>query len=81
LENGRSRALEIRGSGRRYARLTVTPPLKLARGTFKISAYAERVADRARGDKPEKFATSLEPLPTLPTQPLERPAPVRRACV
>jgi LmbE family N-acetylglucosaminyl deacetylase len=60
--------LKFEGAGDRYARLTVTPPLKLAKGNFKISAYVERAADRARGDKAEKFTTSLEPLPTLPTQ-------------
>jgi len=32
------------------------------------------VADRARGDKAEKFTTSLEPLPTLPTQLWSEPA-------
>jgi len=60
--------LKFEGAGDRYARLTVTPPLKLGRGNFKISAYVERAANRARGDKAEKFTTSLEPLPTLPTQ-------------
>jgi hypothetical protein len=60
--------LKFEGAGDRYARLTVTPPLKLAKGSFKISAYVERAADPARGDKAEKFTTSLEPLPTLPTQ-------------
>jgi len=47
---------------------------KDGQGNFKISAYAERVADRARGDKAEKFTTSLEPLPTLPTQLWSEPA-------
>ncbi len=66
--------LKFEGAGDRYARLTVTPPLKLGRGNFKISAYVERVANRARGDKAEKFTTSLEPLPTLPTQFWSEPA-------
>jgi LmbE family N-acetylglucosaminyl deacetylase len=66
--------LQFEGAGDRYARLTVTPPLKIAKGNFKISAYVERAADRARGDKPEKFTTSLEPLPTLPTQLWSEPA-------
>ena len=66
--------LNFEGAGDRYARLTVTPPLKLRKGNFKISAYVERVADRARGDKAEKFTTSLEPLPTLPTQLWSEPA-------
>jgi len=66
--------LKFEGSGDRYARLTVTPPLKLVKGNFKISAYVERAADRAHGDKAEKFTTSLEPLPTLPTQSWSEPA-------
>jgi len=66
--------LKFEGAGDRYARLTVTPPLKLAKGNFKISAYVERVANRARGDKADKFTTSLEPLPTLPTQLWSEPA-------
>jgi len=66
--------LKFEGAGDRYARLKVTPPLKPAKGNFKISAYAERVADRARGDKAEKFTTSLEPLTTLPTQLWSEPA-------
>jgi hypothetical protein len=66
--------LKFEGAGDRYARLKVTPPLKLARGNFKISAYVERAADRAHGDKAEKFTASLEPLPTLPTQFWSEPA-------
>jgi LmbE family N-acetylglucosaminyl deacetylase len=66
--------LKFEGAGDRYARLTVTPPLRLARGNFKISAYVERVADRAKDGKTEKFTTSLEPLPTLPTQFWSEPA-------
>ncbi len=66
--------LKFEGAGDRYARLTVTPPLKLSKGNFKISAYVERIAGRTRGDKAEKFTTSLEPLPTLPTQLWSEPA-------
>lgn len=47
------------GVGDQYAKLTVTPPAKLAAGNFTITAYAKR------GD--EKFSTSLEPLPTVPS--------------
>jgi len=47
------------GVGDQYAKLTVTPPAKLAPGNFTITAYAKR------GD--EKFSTSLEPLPTMPS--------------
>jgi LmbE family N-acetylglucosaminyl deacetylase len=54
------------GTGDRYAKLTVTAPNSLAPGNYPISAYAKR------GD--EKFSTSLEPLPTLPTQLWSEPA-------
>jgi LmbE family N-acetylglucosaminyl deacetylase len=48
------------GTGEKFAKVTVTPPSKLAAGKYTITAYAKR------GD--EKFSTSLEPLPSLPTQ-------------
>jgi LmbE family N-acetylglucosaminyl deacetylase len=73
-KTGAAVPLKFDGAGDRYARLTATPPLKLRKGNSKISAYAERVADRARGDKAEKFTASLEPLPTLPTQFWSEPA-------
>ena len=47
------------GIGDQYAKLTVTPPAQLAAGNYTITAYAKR------GD--EKFSTTLEPLPTMPT--------------
>jgi LmbE family N-acetylglucosaminyl deacetylase len=53
-------------AGDQYAKLTVTPPDKLGRGNYTIAAYA------ARGR--EKFTTSLEPLPSLPTQLWSEPA-------
>ena len=62
------------GAGERYARMTVTPPLKLDTGNYKISAYAERSGDRTRGTKTERFGTTLEPLATLPTQFWSEPA-------
>jgi hypothetical protein len=55
-------------------RLTVTPPIKLAAGHYKITAFVERAADRAKGTKAERFTQSLEPLPTLPTQLWSEPA-------
>lgn len=66
--------LKFSGTGDRYARMMVTPPLKLAAGHYKIAAYAERAADRVRGTRTEKFTTSLELLPTLPTQLWSEPA-------
>jgi hypothetical protein len=54
------------GAGDRYAKLTVTPPNALAAGKYTITAFAKR------GD--EKFSTSLEPLPSLPTQFWSEPA-------
>src|SRR5467141_4152396 len=73
-KTGAAVPLKFEGAGDRYARLSVTPPSKLSKGNFRISAYAERVADRSRGEKAEKFTTSLEPLPTLPTQLWSEPA-------
>jgi hypothetical protein len=58
--------LEFIGAGDKYAKLTVSPPQKLAAGAYTIGAYAKR------GE--EKFTTSLEPLPSLPTQFWEEPA-------
>jgi LmbE family N-acetylglucosaminyl deacetylase len=54
------------GAGEKFAKVTVTPPNKLAAGKYTITAYAKR------GD--EKFSTSLEPLPSLPTQFWSEPA-------
>ena len=73
-KTGAAVPLKFEGAGDRYARLTVTPPLKLPKGNFKISAYVERPADRTRGVKTERFTTSLEPLPTLQTQFSSEPA-------
>src|SRR5947209_3407605 len=67
-------SLKFGGASEQYARLSVTPPLKLTAGNYKITAYAERAADRSRGTKAEKFTASLEPLPTLPTQLWSEPA-------
>ncbi|HEY2546693.1 MAG TPA: PIG-L family deacetylase [Candidatus Acidoferrum sp.] len=53
-------------AGEKFAKVTVTPPSKLAAGKYTIAAYAKR------GD--EKFSTSLEPLPSLPTQYWSEPA-------
>jgi LmbE family N-acetylglucosaminyl deacetylase len=50
----------------RYAKITVTPPAKLDAGDYKITAYAKR------GE--EKFTTSIEPLPSMPTLTWEEPA-------
>jgi LmbE family N-acetylglucosaminyl deacetylase len=57
-----SQAVEVQfdSADDQYAKLTVTPPQKLSAGNFTIAAYVQL------GE--EKFTTSLEPLPTLPTQ-------------
>jgi LmbE family N-acetylglucosaminyl deacetylase len=47
------------GIGDQYVKLTVTPPAKLEAGNFTITAYAKR--------DDEKFSTTLEPLPSMPT--------------
>ena len=54
------------GIGDQYAKLTVTPPANLAPGNFRITAYVKR------GE--EKFTTSLEPLPSVPTLLWSEPA-------
>ena len=59
--------LDFTGVGDQYARLVVTPPLKLAAGNYKISAHVHNNADHAPGAKDPKFALSLEPLATMPT--------------
>jgi len=67
-------ALKFDGLGDQYAKLAVTPPLKLAGGNYKMAAHAIRSADRAAGAKAEKFTASLEPLPTLPALRWSEPA-------
>jgi LmbE family N-acetylglucosaminyl deacetylase len=59
-------SLDSEGAGDKYAKLTVKPPEKISPGDFTIAAYAKL------GE--EKFSTSLEPLPTLPTQLWSEPA-------
>ncbi len=51
--------LSFNGIGDQYAKVTATPPAKLAAGNFPLTAYVKR------GE--EKFATSLDPLPSMPT--------------
>jgi LmbE family N-acetylglucosaminyl deacetylase len=58
--------LAFDGAGEKFAKLTVTPPNKLTEGKHTITAYAKR------GN--EKFSTSIEPLPSLPTQFWSEPA-------
>ena len=68
-------ALDFRGSGDKYARLTVTPPAKVAVGNYKVPAYVQAIDDPADGALVNtKFTSSLEPLPTLPTQFWTEPA-------
>ena len=66
---------EFAGAGDRYVRLSVNPPEKLAAGTYKLSVYARRGADRSSASPDgEKFTTSVEPLPSLPTELWSEPA-------
>lgn len=63
-----SGAVEVRfdGAGDRYAKLKLMPPANLSEGNATITAYAKRGA--------EKFTTSIEPLPSMPTLLWEEPA-------
>jgi len=54
------------GIGDRYAKLKVIPPGRLMEGNVTIGAYAKR------GE--EKFTTSMESLPSMPTLLWEEPA-------
>jgi LmbE family N-acetylglucosaminyl deacetylase len=58
--------LKFDGIGDRYAKVRVTPPAKLSEGNVTLTAYAKR------GE--ERFTTSLEPLPSVPTLLWEEPA-------
>jgi LmbE family N-acetylglucosaminyl deacetylase len=58
--------IEFSAAGDQYAKLTVSPPDELAPGNYTLEAYVKR------GD--EKFTTSLEPLPSMPTLLWEEPA-------
>ena len=51
--------VDFAGSGDQYAEFSVAPPKKLDAGNFAVTAYVQH------GD--EKFSTSLEPLPSMPT--------------
>jgi LmbE family N-acetylglucosaminyl deacetylase len=67
-------ALDFSGSSDKYARLTATPPPKVSAGNYKIPAYVQS-EDPADGSVVNaKFTSSLEPLPTLPTQFWSEPA-------
>jgi len=61
-------AVEFSGAGDRLVHLTVTPPAKIAAGNYVLKAYAKR------GE--ERFETSLEPLPSLPSYLWSEPATV-----
>jgi LmbE family N-acetylglucosaminyl deacetylase len=58
--------VEFSGEGDRYAKVTLTPPEKLAPRDYLVTAYAVRGG--------EKFTESVEPLPSLPAQMWQEPA-------
>lgn len=58
--------VEFKGMGDEYAKLTVTPPEKIDPENFTITAYAKR------GN--ERFSSSIEPLPSMPTVHWTEPA-------
>jgi len=59
-------SVDFTGIGDQYAKITVTPPAKIEAGNLTITAYAKR------GD--EKYSSSLEPLPSMPTLVWSEPA-------
>jgi LmbE family N-acetylglucosaminyl deacetylase len=61
-------AVEFSGAGDRLVHMVVTPPGKIPAGNYELKAYAKRGA--------EKFETSLEPLPSLPTYLWSAPATI-----
>jgi len=58
--------LSFEGAGDAYAKIRVTPPAKLGAGNYTATLYVKR------GD--QKFTTSLQPLPSMPTLLWEEPA-------
>ena len=60
--------VEFSGAGDRLVHLMVTPPAKIAAGNYELKAFVKR------GE--EKYETSLEPLPSLPTYLWSAPATV-----
>ena len=58
--------VSFNGMGDQYVKLAVTPPAKLDPGNFTVTAWAKL------GN--EKFSTSLEPLPSMPTLVWSEPA-------
>jgi len=59
-------SLDFAGPGDQLVRFMVTPPARLVAGKYELNAWAS-----VNG---EKFRTSLEPLPTLPTELWSEPA-------
>jgi len=58
--------VEFQGTGDQLVRFRVTPPAQVAAGETKLQAWATRDGER--------FTTSLEPLPSLPTRLWSEPA-------
>ncbi len=60
--------LDFDGAGDQLVRFVVTPPAQLPAGNFALQPWARRTTGG------EKFITSVEPLPTLPTRLWSEPA-------
>jgi hypothetical protein len=61
--------LQFPGVGDQYAKVNVTPPANLAKGSYLVTAFAQRGQ--------EKLTTSLAPLPSMPTLLWSQPAQCR----
>ncbi len=60
--------LDFSGAGDQLIRFTVTPPAHVAAGAYTLHPFAQLDG--------EKFTTSLEPIPSLPTRDWSQPADV-----
>jgi len=68
--------LKFQGVGDEYARIQVTPPVNITPGNYKIGAHVSSASEHSSPPKDQRFSTSLEALPSMPTQFWSEPAQV-----